>query len=206
MAFTIDESFLPATLTARPMTDQQFADFCSEHPDLFFEMTAEAEIIVMAPTFSLTGLRNSNINSALNSWEGQDGRGVVSDSSTGFVLPSGARRSPDASWTERRKLEELGRDHLEGFWHLCPDFVIELKSHIDRIAVLRRKMHEWIANGAQLGWLIDPDARTVEIYRPDRQPEALVDPPFGFGRKPVSGVRPGSGEGLEAACSIGVLD
>jgi Uma2 family endonuclease len=187
MAFTIDESLLPATLTARPMTDQQFADFCSEHPDLFFEMTAEAEIIVMAPTFSLTGLRNSNINSALNSWAGQDGRGVVSDSSTGFVLPSGARRSPDASWTERRKLEELGRDHLEGFWHLCPDFVIELKSHIDRIAVLRRKMHEWIANGAQLGWLIDPDARTVEIYRPDRQPEALVDPPSVLGESPFQG-------------------
>ncbi len=61
MPFTIDEAFLPATLTAPPMTDQQFADFCAEHPDLFFETNARGEIIVMPPNFSTTGARNSQI-------------------------------------------------------------------------------------------------------------------------------------------------
>jgi len=174
MAFTIDESFLPATLTAHPMTDAQFAEFCSEHPDLFFEMTAEGEIIVMAPTHFLTGIRNSKINSQLDAWAEKDMRGSVTDSSTGFVLASGARRSADATWTENSRVAQLGEEGIQGFLHLCPDFVIELKSKTDRIRTLRNKMREWIANGAQLAWLINPENETVEIYRPNRDPELVT--------------------------------
>jgi Uma2 family endonuclease len=97
MAFTIDETFLPAILTAPPMTDEQFADFCTAHPDLLFEMTAAGEIIVMPPTFSLTSIRDRDITSQLDRWASQDRRGLVGESSGGFVLPSGARRSPGAS-------------------------------------------------------------------------------------------------------------
>src|SRR5580704_12169371 len=99
MAFVIDDAFLPATLTAPPMTDEEFAAFCAGHPDLFFEMTAEGELIVMPPTYSLTGMSNSGIVGELYAWAKRDGRGCVTDSSTGFVLPNGARRSPDAAWT-----------------------------------------------------------------------------------------------------------
>src|SRR5580700_993987 len=99
MAFMIDDAFLPATLTAPPMTDKEFAGFCAEHPDLFFEMTAEGEIVVMPPNFSLTGAQNLEICKQLGNWARQDSTGIANDSSTGFVLPSGARRSPDASWT-----------------------------------------------------------------------------------------------------------
>src|SRR5277367_5785731 len=119
MAFTIDEAFLPAILTAHPMTDQQFADFCSEHPDLFFEMTAEGEIIVMPPNYSLTGIRNSEITGQLDRWAAAKPGGLVGDSSTGFVLPNGARRSPDASWTARIEINKLPAESLQGYWHLC---------------------------------------------------------------------------------------
>src|SRR4051812_7429838 len=122
MAFTIDNAFLPATLSAPPMTDQQFAEFCSEHPDLFFETTAEAEIIVMPPRFTLTGIRNREMIGQLHGWANRDGRGVAADSSAGFVLPNGARRSPDASWMPRSDLAQLSKESLEGYWHLCPAF------------------------------------------------------------------------------------
>lgn len=46
MSFLINEANLPATLTAAPMTDEEFTAFCAEHPDLNFEMTAEGEIVV----------------------------------------------------------------------------------------------------------------------------------------------------------------
>jgi len=171
MAFTIDESFLPATLNAPPMTDAQFAEFCAEHPDLSFEMTAEGELIVMAPTFSLTAARNSQITSQLTVWAQKDSRGIVFDSSGGFVLPSSARRSADASWVEKSKIQQLSKESRDGFFHLCPEFVIELKSNSDRLRTLRAKMHEWIANGAQLAWLINPDTQTVEIYRSNGEVE-----------------------------------
>ena len=186
MAFTI-ESFLSATLTAQPMTDDQFAEFCSENPDLLIEMTAAGEILVMAPTFSLTGSRNAKIIYQLIAWAEQDTRGVVNDSSTGYVLPSGARRSPDASWVAKKQLHQLSKKSLQGFWHLCPAFVIELKSDSDRLRVLREKMREYIANGAELGWLIDPETRSVEIYRPGAEPQLLAGIDSVQGEGPVAG-------------------
>ena len=183
----IDEAFLPAILTAQPMTDRQFAEFCSEHPELFFETTATGELIVMPPNFSLTSIRNGEITGQLRQWAAQDRRGVVGESSGGFLLPNGARRSPDASWIANDQIGKLSRESLEGYWHLCPAFVIELRSQSDRLPVLRAKMQEYIANGAQLGWLIDPDSRSVEVYRPDREPELKADIESVEGEGPVDG-------------------
>src|SRR5580698_406464 len=126
MAFVIDDAFLPAILTAHPMTDEEFAGLCAEHPDLFFEMTAEGELIVMPPTYSLTGARGFGISGQLYVWAVRDGRGIGCDSSTGFRLPNGARRSPDASWTLKSRVQQLGAGKSKSFWHLCPDFVIEV--------------------------------------------------------------------------------
>jgi Uma2 family endonuclease len=169
------------------MTDEEFAAFCAEHPDLFFEMTAEGEIVVMPPNFTLTGIRNLAIVEQLGQWTSRDGRGIAGDSSTGFVLPNGARRSPDASWTPKSAIRNLSQEALEGYWHLCPAFVVELRSKSDRLRVLREKILEYIANGAQLGWLIDPETRTVGIYRPEREPELLTGIESVAGEGPVDG-------------------
>lgn len=187
MALTIEEAFLPATLTAGPMSDEEFARFCADHPDFFIEMTTEAEIIISPPNYSLTGVRNQEIGFQLRMWAKHDGRGVVSDASSGFVLPSGARRSPDAAWIAKSRLQGLDKTSLEGFWHFCPDFVIDLRSHFDRLRVLRDKMQEWIANGTQLAWLIDAERRAVEIYAPGREPEVRVDVMTVAGEGPIEG-------------------
>ena len=187
MAFVIDDAFLPATLTAHPMTDDEFALFCGEHPDLSFEMTAEGEIVVMPPTYSLTGIRNQEIGAQLRNWARTDGRGLASDSSTGFVLPNGARRSPDAAWTQKARIEQLDPASRERYWHLCPDFVIELKSASDRLPALRNKMQEYLANGAKLGWLIDPETRSIAIFRADREMETLTGVESIAGEGPVAG-------------------
>jgi len=187
MAFVIDNEFLPATLTAHPMSDEEFAGFCSEHPDLSFEMSAEGEIIVMAPTYSFSGVQNSEVIFQLRSWAKKDGQGFVGESSTGFVLPNGARRSPDASWTLKRRISELEPSSQKGFWHLCPDFVIELRSASDRVRTLRAKMDEYMANGAQLGWLIDAEARMVSVYRPGLEVETLTGVELVKGEGPVAG-------------------
>ena len=187
MAFLIDDAYLPATLTAAPMNDQQFAQFCSQHAELSFEMTADGELIVMAPAFSLTGARNGEIFRQLSNWARQDGRGVANDSSTGYVLLNGARRSPDASWVSKSEIGKLSPESRLGFWHLCPAFLIELRSQSDRLGVLQKKMIEYRANGAKLGWLIDPGTRTVEIYRPEHETELLVEVASVAGEAEVEG-------------------
>jgi hypothetical protein len=187
MPLVIEESWLPATLTAPPMTDEQFAEFCAEHPDLFIEMSAEGELIIMPPNFSLTGLQSAELTGQLRNWARSDGRGKVGDASMGFVLPSGARRSPDASWTQKSRISTLGNYSLQHYWYLSPDFVIELRPQSDRLPVLRAKMREWIDNGTLLAWLIDPERKAVEIFRPDRDPETLIDPQSVEGDGPVTG-------------------
>ncbi|MFN7923325.1 MAG: Uma2 family endonuclease [Bryobacteraceae bacterium] len=185
MAFQIDDAHLPAVLTASPMTDEEFVALCAEHPDLSLEVSADGELIVMPLTHPVTGMRNSRITHQLEGRSEQDGRGSAFDWSTGFVLPNGARRSPDASWIRNEKIDALDAPSFEGYWRFCPDFVIELKSQTDRPRTLRAKMTEWIANGAQLGWLIDPE--TIEIYRPGSDPEIVTGVEKIEGTGPVEG-------------------
>lgn len=153
------------------MTDQAFADFCVEHPDLNFETSAQGDLIVMAPGDTDGSSSNSELNLQLRLWAKKDRRGVVMESSAGFVLPNGARRAPDSSWTLRSRVAALSVAQRKPFYHLCPDFVIELKSPSDRLRTLHAKMLEYMENGAQLGWLIDPETRSVTIYRPNQSPE-----------------------------------
>lgn len=187
MAFVIEESWLPATLSVPVMDDVAFDEFCSEHPDLFFEVTAEGDLLVMPPNYTLTGVRNGEIFGQLHAWTQRDGRGIASDPSTGFVLPSSARRSPDAAWTAKARVRALAPEMLHRYWHLCPDFVIELRSPSDRLPVLRAKMEEWLANGAALGWLIDPDRRVVEVFRQGEAVQVVEDCASVAGEGPVAG-------------------
>jgi len=180
VTFAIDEAFLPATLSAPPMTDKEFAALCAEHPDLQFETTAEGELIVMAPTFTDTSNFNFNVAVKLGSWAEKDGRGLCSDAQGLFVLPNGARRAPDASWTLISRIKLLGSRRKKSFWPLCPDFVIEIDAK-------KEKMREYLEQGAQLGWLINPDNKSVEIYRPGGQSEKLSDVNKIEGEGPVAG-------------------
>ena len=164
------------------LTDDEFFHFCQQNRDLRIERTCEGEVIIMSPTGARTGLRNSEINFQLQSWNKQRQAGYVFDSSTGFKLPNGSERSPDASWVSREKWEALSSEEQEKFAPLCPEFVIELKSPSDLLLTLRDKMEVWMSNGCRLGWLIYPELETVFIYRADGSRDELHD----FGRR-VSG-------------------
>jgi len=169
------------------MTDEEFAELCSEHPELFFEMSADGELMVMPPPYSLRGIRQGKIYAQLNRWAEDDGRGIAGEANTAFVLPSGARRVPDAVWIRKEQIRQLDSQMLQRYWHLCPDFVIEVRSPTDRLRTLRAKMREWVDNGAALAWMIDPENRTVEIYRPGVEMEMLTNPESLQGEGPVQG-------------------
>jgi len=158
------------------LTDEQFLQLCRDNRDFRFELTAEGELIIMPPTGSLTGWRNADINYQLTAWAKGDGTGLTFDSSTGFRLPSRAKRSPDAAWIRRDRWDALTEQEKEGFAPVCPDFVLELRSSDDSLSSLQEKMAEYIENGARLGWLIDPRARRVYVYRPDQPVECLEQP------------------------------
>ncbi len=158
------------------MTNEQFYEFCQANGDLRIERTANGEVIIMPPAFSDTGNRNFNIAAQLGYWTEKDGIGIGFDSSSGFTLPNGATRSPDASWIKLERWNALTEAQKASFAPICPDFVIELRSSSDRLIKLQEKMQEYIDNGASLGWLIDRQNRKVYIYRPNRELEILDNP------------------------------
>ena len=158
------------------LTDDQFFEFCQLNRDLRIERTAGGGITIMPPTGGDTSDRNSEINMQLRLWAKRDGTGATFDSSGGFVLPNDAILSPDASWVSRDRLAALTAEQRSKFLPLCPDFVIELRSPSDSLPALRNKMQEYIANGAQLGWLIDRREQQVSVFRPGSPVELLHRP------------------------------
>jgi Uma2 family endonuclease len=161
---------------ATQLTAEQFVCLCQENREFRFELTAQKELVIMPPTGSETGQRNSRLTRHLDLWAEKDGTGIAFDSSTGFTLPNGAIRSPDVSWVAREQWNALTAEQRKGFAPLCPDFVVELRSPMDQLPILQQKMQEYLENGARLGWLIDPIERRVHIYCPGQSVEVLDNP------------------------------
>ena len=156
------------------LTDDEFYDFCQENDAVQMERNANGEILIMSPTGGITGKRNKNVLYELETWNRQYQLGETFDSSTGFKLPNGATRSPDACWVEQSRWDSLSAEQQKKFPPLCPDFVVEIISESDSLSTVQQKMEEWIANGARLGWLFQPDAEEVFVYRPDQKTERLI--------------------------------
>ena len=158
------------------MNRHEFFQFCQANPELRLELTSRGDLIIMPPTGSKTGQRNFTLTTQFGMWMQSDESGVGFDSSAGFTLPNGAVRAPDLAWILKERWDALSADEQEEFAPICPDFVVELLSRTDRLETIQNKMREYIANGAQLGWLIDPKARNVYVYRPNEAVICLSDP------------------------------
>lgn len=162
--------------SAIELTDEQFEQICTTNRDLRLERTATGELIIMPPTGGETGRRNLGLAAQLWNWTQRNSLGIAFDSSTGFTLPNGAIRSPDAAWVKLERWQALTPSQRRKFIPLCPDFAIELLSPTDELRETQAKMQEYLANELQLGWLINPDSKQVEIYRPRQPVEILQNP------------------------------
>ena len=166
----------PHLIGLNHVTHEQFWELCVEYPDLRLELTSSGELIVMPPTGYSTGKRSFNLVYQVAAWAKRDGTGVGFGTDTGYTLPNGAIRGPDVSWMRREKADNVSKDEMDRFAHVCPDFVVELRSASDRLPPLMNKMDEYIENGASLGWLIDPKKRRVYVFKPGEEMVILENP------------------------------
>ena len=170
-------------------TEDQFYEFCRINSDLRIERNPDGGVLVMEPAGWETGEKNAEITFQLKAWANENGRGRAVDSSAGYRLPNGAMRSPDASWVRNERLATVSPAERAKFIPLCPNFVVELRSPTDRLQRLEAKMAEYIANGAELGWLIDPIRQRVSVYRPGSTVEVLYAPVAVSGDPVLEGFR-----------------
>jgi Uma2 family endonuclease len=176
----VAEDWLVLNLESVALSDEQFIELCADNRELHLELTAQKELVIMTLPGPKTGRRNGVIFGDLEIWARRDQGGMTFVPGTMFALPNGAKRAPDAAWVRRERWEALSGDEQEKLPILCPDFVVELMSPSDarpvRFRMLQAKMEEYIANGAQLGWLIDPFKKVVYIYVPGQPVESLDNP------------------------------
>lgn len=193
MSTAISQDVVPFVVKLGPLMKQisedDFFDFCLLNPDLDIERTSDGEVIIMPPTGGETGHTNFSLTVEFGNWAKKDGTGIGFDSSTNFVLPNGAVRGPDLSWVKRERWEKLTPEQRRKFPPLCPDFVIELRSPSDSLKALQEKMQEYLENGTQLGWLIDPMQKKVYVYRPGVDEECLDNPSSVSGESLLPGFR-----------------
>ena len=169
------------------MNDDELLRFCAANGDLRVEREPNGEILLMTPANIKTSKMNTRIVRLLDEWAEADGRGIATGPDGGYTLPDGSMRAPDAAWTVNTRWNALSDQDQGRFAPICPDFIIELRSPSDSLKDLNLKMQQWVANGAQLAWLIDPIERSVTIYRPNQQPEQLIDLTSVQGNSPISG-------------------
>jgi Uma2 family endonuclease len=183
----IEAEKLPRVLVLDPpVSDAEFEALCRNNDNVRFERTREGAIRMNPPVGGWTSDGNAEINYQLRSWWSLHERGRVFDSSGGFRLPDGSTLSPDASYLSAERLKQLPKGALRSFPKVCPDFVIELLSESDTLESMQSKMLDWMANGAQLGWLIDSYQRQVFVYRPGKTTECVKDAQL-IGEGPVEG-------------------
>ncbi|MBD2014683.1 Uma2 family endonuclease [Microcoleus sp. FACHB-53] len=169
------------------LTDEQFFQLCQQNELIRFERNADGTLVLMPLVGGTTSISNASLTAQLGMWNRDDRLGIGFDSSTGFTLPNGAVRSPDASWLKRDRWDALTQEQKERFAPVCPDFVAELRSAADCLKRLQNKMREYRDNGARLGWLIGLETRKVEIYRPNQEVEVLESPATLSGEKILPG-------------------
>lgn len=174
MQVALPELDSPATLilnSERPLTDDEYWDFCQANPDLRIERSAQGEIILVPPAGWESDYREADVVAQLGNWAKRDQGGKAFGSTAQYFLPNGAGRSPDAAWVSNGKIAGLSKAERKKFVRVVPEFVIEVMSPSDRLKAAKEKMQEWISNGVELGWLIDGDAKTVHVYRRGKPPE-----------------------------------
>ncbi|MGH9839268.1 MAG: Uma2 family endonuclease [Blastocatellia bacterium] len=160
----------------RQISERALLEFCEVNETWQFELTSDGDLEILPLPGAAHGQTNAKLIVHVGIWAEEDGTGIPFGPLTGFRLPNGALRAPDIAWVMHERWEALSEEEREGFVPFCPDFVIELRSYFDGIERLQAKMHEYIENGTQLGWLIDPRKKKVYVYRPDLSVEELDEP------------------------------
>lgn len=160
----------------KELTHEQFYELCMGNKDIPMERSPQGELIIMPPVGGESGEREADYITDVSIWNRQSRLGKVFSSSTVFKLPGGGDRSPDVAWVLLERWNRLTQEQQKKFPPLCPDFVIELRSESDRLKPLQNKMQEYLDSGLRLGWLINPQGETVEIYRPGQSVEVVSMP------------------------------
>ena len=147
---------LPAVIRlSDPLSEDELLAFSRRNPTYKIELNARGELEIMSPVGGEGSYFEALVVGAITLWAEESG-GIPFGTNGGFRLRDGSVLSPDGGWMSEARWMSLSREEQQRYPPLCPDFVVEVLSPSDSRTVLERKMALWLANGAELAWMIDP--------------------------------------------------
>lgn len=158
-----------------PDLGERLCQLSQDNEPYDFEISAQGELIVMAPSSWESNIGEKGINAPLFFWC-MDNDGFDVSQTVMFRLPSGARYMPDAAWITQERYEQLLAEEYRSTIDGAPDFVVEVRSRTDNLADGLSKMQEWMDGGSRLGWYLDPYNIRAYIFRQGQAVEVLDNP------------------------------
>lgn len=121
------------------------------------------EVVVMPPPKGKHGICCSRIDRLIGNFADAHKLGWVTTNDTGVVLERGPDtvRGPDVAFWSITRQPAIP----EGYFEIPPDLAVEVLSPDDRRKNVRAKIKEYLFYGVKLVWLVDPETRTVTVYR-----------------------------------------
>ena len=163
---------------ACPITEDYLLELQSRHEGIWCESTAEGEIIISGASDPPTSAGETNLVLQVGMWDSPPAVGTLRHTSGGFNIEGWGFKIPDVSWISHEREQAALRSGkvVRGYLPAAPEFVIEVRSPSDNLAVLREKMTGWTTHGVLLGLLVDPRNRNVHIYRDGEEQHVLHNP------------------------------
>jgi Uma2 family endonuclease len=161
--------------TAPTMTAEEFCEWVHrpENQDKWFELV-RGEIIELPPSMKRHGAVCGNSAGILSNYTFQQGKGYITTNDSGVILerdPDTVRGPDVALYEDAATFDELHPKYGE----VPPRLAVEVMSPNDRASFMTRKVMDYLRSGVALVWLLDPEARTLTVYRSDRGPRQLSE-------------------------------
>ena len=161
-----------------PITDAYLVELTARHEGIWCESTAEGELIISGASDDRIAAEETELARQVANWGVEDLRGRTRAMTGGFNIEGWGFKIPDVSWISYLR-EAAARPRSRGdrgYLPAAPEFIIEVRSPSDSLAVLQEKMRGWTSHGVLLGLMVDPQDRTVHIYRDGREEDILINP------------------------------
>ena len=155
----------------QPITSAYLHWLSDEFEGLWFEEGRRGELIISGTPGGYTRYRESELFGQIRDWAKLREPRFAFHTSGGYFPPGSRRMVPDASWVSaatQALIDALSADERsDGFFPVAPDFILEVRSPSQRLQDQHEKVEDWARAGVALGMLVDPETRTVWLYRPD---------------------------------------
>lgn len=139
------------------------------------ELRRKGEPHEMSPTGFKHGAIVARLTGALVQHVEAHQLGEVTGAETGFKLTSNPDtvRAPDLGFVKRERIP--AGELTEKFWPGAPDLAVEVISPNDTLYEVDEKVEDYLASGVLLIWIVNPKRRMVMVYRPDSEPQIMIE-------------------------------